>query len=264
MTETFAGFDRADCPGLGALYLLKLKSNLQWCGYYLHAPSQPASTWKGKRAALVAQGWGLAPIYVGQQIVGPGSHNVTAAQGAVDGVQTVNDMQAEGFPLGSTVFLDLENGPPFTSVEQSYVSAWVDTVAHNGYQPGVYCSYQFAQVVYNLRKGVRLWVFHVPSVEKHNNNLMTFPTPLIEQSGFALADIWQREDAAVLTQFGNMLVDLDVATSRDPGAPIPQLVVTAVTGTIKPGDTVTFQTPLTPAPKPDNWFVSLFKRWFNV
>src|SRR5271166_2184048 len=65
----FAGVDRDVFPGLGTMQQLKSNTNLAWTGYYLTpAPSQGRQLWwTGNRASLVAQGWGLAPIYVDQQ-----------------------------------------------------------------------------------------------------------------------------------------------------------------------------------------------------
>jgi hypothetical protein len=36
-----------------------------------------------RRAALQAAGWGIAPVFVGQQVIGPGSHNPSAATGVM-------------------------------------------------------------------------------------------------------------------------------------------------------------------------------------
>jgi hypothetical protein len=109
-----AGFDRSGYPGDPVMSWLKAKTNLQWCGYYLApAPSHPDTTWMTRRAALSAAGWGIAPLYVGQQVTGPGSHNPSTATGTADGAQAAALMSAEGFDAGSCVYLDLENGAPF-------------------------------------------------------------------------------------------------------------------------------------------------------
>ena len=77
----FAGFDRSDYPGDQVMSWLKANTNLVWCGYYLGpSPSHAGTTWMTRRAALAAAGWGVAPIYVGQQITGPGSHNPSTAR----------------------------------------------------------------------------------------------------------------------------------------------------------------------------------------
>jgi hypothetical protein len=93
---------------------LRANTNLTWCGYYLGpAPSHTSTSWMGQRAALLAGGWGIAPLYVGQQIKGPGRHKVSAAQGSADGLDAAHLMQSEGFAAGTCVYLDLEDGPPF-------------------------------------------------------------------------------------------------------------------------------------------------------
>jgi hypothetical protein len=64
---------------------LKANTNLVWCGYYLApAPSHHDTSWMGTRAALAAAGWGVAPVYLGQQITGPGSYNPSLQQGGTD------------------------------------------------------------------------------------------------------------------------------------------------------------------------------------
>ncbi len=216
---TYAGFDRADCPPLDMMARLKKETNLEWCGFYLPAPSQSGVTWRGKRAALTAQGWGFAPIFVGQQVTGPGSKNVTTTQGAADGVRACADMKAEGFPAGSWVYLDLENGPPFTTAQRGYVGAWIDAVRAGGFNAGVYCSYLFAGEVAALRQGVRLWVFHVQTVSPHPVSGKAFPTPDMKACGYPQASIWQRDDEARLWDFGQLACDLDVSIMRDPSAP---------------------------------------------
>lgn len=93
-----AGFDRSDYPGDAVMAWLKANSNLVWCGYYFGvAPSHSGTSWMGKRAQLVAAGWGIAPLYVGEQVIGPGSENPSAAKGTTDGDEAVKFMQDEGF-----------------------------------------------------------------------------------------------------------------------------------------------------------------------
>ncbi|WP_223879189.1 glycoside hydrolase domain-containing protein [Chitinimonas arctica] len=111
----FAGFDTSTFPGVQKMAWLKANTNLVWCGYYLApAPSHPGTSWMGQRAALQAAGWGIAPVYVGQQLSSqPGSHTVTAAQGTIDGNQAAALLQTDGFGPGRWVYLDLENGAPY-------------------------------------------------------------------------------------------------------------------------------------------------------
>ena len=125
----FAGLDTYAFPGDAALAWLKANSNLTWCGCYLApAPSHGDTGWMGRRAALAAAGWGIAPIYVGQQLAGPGSHAVTTAHGAIDGAAAAALMAGEGFAPGSYVYLDLEDGAPFQPPRTDYVTAWAAAV----------------------------------------------------------------------------------------------------------------------------------------
>lgn len=217
----FAGFDRSDYPGDAAMAWLLANTNFKWAGYYLRAPSHPDQSWSGKRAALAAEGWGLAPVYVGQETMGPGSHNVTAAQGSIDGADACARMVVEGFPAGSFVYLDLENPDP---VHQSaYVAAWIDAVVAGGYGPGVYTSFLDAAQIAALRTGARIWAFHVRTVSNHHVPGATFPTPDPSTSGYAGAKVWQLDDSALIScataSSGQLLVDLNSADSADPSAP---------------------------------------------
>ena len=148
----YAGFDRSDFPGALAMAWLRANTNLCWCGFYLPSPSHPGTSWIDADDEAL-DGWGLAPIYVGQQVTGPGSHLVTAAQGAIDGADAAAKMGAAGFDPKSCVYLDLENGPPFGPAQQAYVGAWCDAVSAADFLPGVYCSFMFARVGWFLSDG---------------------------------------------------------------------------------------------------------------
>jgi Domain of unknown function (DUF1906) len=224
---SYAGFDRADCPTLDVMQRLKTETNLAWCGFYLPAPSQAGTTWRGKRAPLVAQGWGLAPVYVGQQVTGPGSHLVTAEQGTIDGAHAAQAMSAEGFPQKSWVYLDCEEGPPFTAARRAYLGAWVDAVEVNGFCAGVYCSFLFAAQVAALRPGARIWAFHVKTTSPHLVGGTTFASPDPATSGFPGATIWQHDDEARI--MGGLAVDLDSSSVRDPSAPVSTTMVEKAT-----------------------------------
>lgn len=218
----YAGFDRADCPDMMMMARLRRETNLVWCGFYLPAPSQRGSTWIGKREPLAKLGWGLAPIFVGQQTTGPGAKTVTAQQGLTDGLRAADALEKEGFPPGTWVYLDLENGPPLSFAEREYVGAWVDAVNAGHYRAGVYCSYLIAGEIAQARPAVRIWVFHlrVKAIIPHSVAGAIFDAPDPAKSGYPGASIWQHDDEARLTQFGMLACDLDSATMPDPGAPL--------------------------------------------
>ncbi len=216
---TYAGFDRDDCPSLDLMARLRAETNLVWTGFYLPAPSNRGSTWRGQRAALRAQGWGLCPTFVGQQVTGAGSHNVSSTQGGADAQRACEAMRAEGFAPGSRVFLDVENGLPFGYAQRAYIAAWIDGVAAGGFVPGVYCSFEAAPIVAVMRPAAKLWVFRVRTTAPHAVDGTQFIAPEPALSGFAGASLWQHDDSALLTRFGGLLVDLDVADTPDPSAP---------------------------------------------
>ena len=220
----FPGFDCSDFPGLAEMTWLKSDSNLLWCGYYLGpAPSHSSTTWMGQRAALAAAGWGTAPLYVGQQIKGPGRHNVNGPQGTADGNDAAALLNTEGFVRGTCVYLDLEDGPPFTAPRTDYVDAWADAIQGAGFLPGVYCSHAFAADVHTLRPSVRIWAFKVETTQEHPFPGTNFPDLHPAGSGYPGAFAWQLGQNCRLSlptaPSRSLLVDLDSAVTPDPGAP---------------------------------------------
>lgn len=219
----FAGFDRSDFPGASEMAWLKANTNLRWTGFYLApAPSHSGTSWMPQRAALAAAGWGMAPIYVGQQIAGPGRHVVSGAQGRIDGNDAISLMNTAGFAPGTTVYLDLEDGPPFKAPRTDYVANWIDAVAAGGFAPGVYCSHGFALDVHALRPAVRIWAYKVETTDPHPVPGINFPDLHPAGSGYPGAYIWQLGQNCQLTLPGapatKLVVDLDTSLTPDPGA----------------------------------------------
>ena len=209
-----AGFDTSGLPGTAKMAAIKTTSNFEGCGFYLGpTPSHPGSDWMPHRAALAAQGWGLAPLFVGQQIIGPGSHNVTKAQGTTDGNNAIQLLHSAAFAPGTFVYLDLENGLPFPDKQKEYVGAWVQAIMTEGtFKPGVYCSHTLANQVHALSPAARLWVFKVPTTATHSIPGPPFPNPAPSGSGFAGAHIWQLDQNGKATLAGGpMVIDLDSA-----------------------------------------------------
>lgn len=220
----YAGFDTYAYPGDAAMAWLRANTNLVWVGAYIEAPSNSAKsygTWEPAIPHLRQTGWGVAPIYVGQQVTGPGARTVTATQGAKDGADAAASMKRLGFAPGSCVFLDLENGAPLGSAQRAYVVAWASAVAAAGWLPGIYCSYQMAPAIGAAVPGARLWVFHVKTTTAHDV-VAPYPEKLPSASGYAGAALWQHDDEAaiVIGPSGRRLqVDLDTAAMPDPSAP---------------------------------------------
>ncbi len=64
------GFDTYAYPGDNAMLAWRQEgAPYEWVGFYLpSAPCHKGDTWSGKRQRLTDMGWGLAVIYVGQQV----------------------------------------------------------------------------------------------------------------------------------------------------------------------------------------------------
>jgi hypothetical protein len=220
----YPGFDTSEFPGMPEMAWLKANTNLVWCGYYLGpAPSHSSTSWMGQRTALQAAGWGLAPLYVGQQRDGPGRHNLSGRQGTTDGQDAARLMTGEGFIGGTYIYLDVEGGLPFDPPRTDYVAAWVDAVNGAGFQPGVYCSHAFAAEVHALRADVRLWAVKVSTTAEHQFPGVNFPDAHPSGCGYSGAFLWQLAENCRLTLPGaplrSPLVDLDTALTAAPDAP---------------------------------------------
>lgn len=239
----YAGFDAAVYPGLPAMQWLRSHSNLAWCGYYLSpAPNlyPPASAWRGRRRELAAH-WGLAPIYVGQQRnVGAGdqfSAVLTVAQGMIDANQAADNARRDGFPAGTCLYLDWEDGSVLGPAAQRYVSAWVAAVHGRGFLPGIYCSHLLGDAMEALmhaaspRQPGRLWCYRVSSTETHplQTPLMHLPQTDPAGSGVIDASMWQHELNAWF-DLPTSLAPADLAVGKSPpghppGPVTPQRIV---------------------------------------
>ncbi|MGJ5065220.1 glycoside hydrolase domain-containing protein [Bradyrhizobium oligotrophicum] len=216
----FAGFDLLSYPGDDTMQWIKSNTNISFVGFYLApAPSRPNSDWMGNYRVLADQGWGFAPIYVGQQELGqPGSHNLTGEQGTIDGRSATDLMFQAGFPPNSIVYLDCEQGGPASNATLEYVGAWVDAVrlSVNTYAPGIYCSYTTVASLLAIRPDIPAWVWHITNPAQG----AIFPTPDPAASGCLQATVWQYFQKTDVTFDGapnpDLTVDLDSASTRDP------------------------------------------------
>lgn len=218
--DAFAGMDCSAFPGMAIMKSLRHRTNLRLTGFYLGpAPEHPETDWMGQRSALVADGWGLVPIYVGQQV---GVGTFSAPQGTVDGQQAASLMAKAGFPPHQVVFLDLENGPPLSEAERGYVLAWAVALRAEFYQPGVYCSHLLAPEIVALVPGVRIWAWRVRTTAEHDVPGTIFSTASPALSGFPAAEIWQHDQNARietgLAASPSLLVDLSTSRTPNPAA----------------------------------------------
>jgi hypothetical protein len=222
----YAGFDKLAYPGDALMAWLKADTNLSFVGFYLApAPSRPTSDWMGRRGTLAAQGWGFAPVYVGQQeATQPGQHVLTAPQGAIDAQDAVSLMNVEAFPRGSVVYLDIEQGGAESAATQAYSCAWIDAVNADGsYHPAVYCSHTTAPSLLALRPGTQLWVWNIAGAVPGPNYPPNLPANNPSVSGVPSATVLQyAQNVSIDLHNGptaKLGLDLDCASIPDPSLP---------------------------------------------
>jgi hypothetical protein len=133
------GFDRDIYPGDAAFPVLR--KTFAFTSFWLSPPpGEKVTTWLGKRDLLRKDGFGFLVLYRGRDsrefkkaVDGP-------AKGALDAQSAATAAKKQGFPSGTIIFLDIEEGGRLPAVYHAYLHAWVDVLLKNGYRAGVYCS----------------------------------------------------------------------------------------------------------------------------
>jgi len=249
---SFAGIDRLAYPGSDFMAGLMQNTNLLWTGFYLApAPSQGNRSWMDHRADLRAMGpgWGIAPIFVGQQHPsGVGSHILTAAQGRQDALTAAQLADTAGLSSGSEaglpgaprIYLDIEIGGNLPLDFLGYVNARCEVIRSDqtSYLPAVYCSFKdTAAQLLRANPDLVVWVFNINQFLSHHDQAFVgtdeFRKPDVATSGFASATAWQwiQNFASLTTTLPNgssrtlPAWDLDVSDVPDPSHPTRQFDV---------------------------------------
>ena len=238
-TSAFPGFDIGLYPGDGSLQAWKYPSSpYRWVGYYLPSPCHRDASFSGKRALITSLGWGTAVLYVGQQdwanmpsiaaTASRASENqavcsaslLSSDQGTAEAADAVAQVRAQGFPDGTTVFLDVEHVSTISQQLLDYYHAWIAGVLADGhYKPGVYAHKANAPTFYGLSfsdvNGVRytppFWI-----ASWSNFSLSSKPGDV----GLAFAQLWQGLGGVNQAYNGITLnIDANVATKVSPSDP---------------------------------------------
>ncbi len=237
------GFDRNDYPGDANLAVLR--KTFEFTGYWLNnPPGAKSNSWSGKRSLIDKAGFGFVVLYNGKiykQLKG----SEVAETGSADGLAAATVAKKEGFPAGTIIFLDQEEGGRLLPEQKEYLFAWVDAVTDNGYQAGVYCSGipvkeqdsgETITTTDDIKSsaGPRQLAYFVANDACPPSPGCTLKAPASDVSGIAFADLWQfaqsprRPDqtnscAQTYNSDGNcyppnlkLHVDLNSATSADP------------------------------------------------
>ena len=236
----FLGFDTHTYPGDEKMRAWKNAPDApyRWVGYYLPAaPCHKGTSWRGKRQTLVDMGWGIAVVYVGQQTwnrtprartpaqVASGKRGgqscsadyLNATTGTEEAVDAIQRTEAEGFPRGTVIFLDIERMERMPTVMRDYYRAWTATVLKDGrYRPGVYVHSHNAKAVYDDVKALfvaagrqeepRFWIASARDFDT---------TKKPEEVGHEFAGMWQGV-IDVVRKVADVALPIDINVSNWP------------------------------------------------
>ncbi len=250
---TYLGFDANEYPGDAALP--RLKQTFAFAGYWLNPPpgeepGEAKNDWAGKRDILLQNGFGFLVLFNGRWQRELKNPDHAASLGASDAKAAAEAARREGFPRGTVIFLDQEEGGSMSPEQMAYLLAWFDGVAAAGFRAGVYCSGipvnegggNMAVTAEDIREHAegRKITFFV-----YNDACPPAPgcvyskiAPAPDDSGVKFAAIWQYAQSPGHRQYtkscratydpdgncyppaasgaGPILLDLDSATSPDP------------------------------------------------
>ncbi|HLV93556.1 MAG TPA: glycoside hydrolase domain-containing protein [Candidatus Acidoferrales bacterium] len=252
--RAYLGFDANDYPGDAALP--RLRQAFTFAGYWLNnPPGTPAGktrtesdTWLGHRAALAQQGFGFLVLFNGRLDRELKPAATASTMGANDARAAAGTAKREGFPSGTVIFIDQEEGGSMDAAQMAYLVAWFDGVTAAGFRAGIYCSgmpsKEGDEVVLTAsyvreNTGGREIVYFVYNDQCPPSPGCVHPAnpPLPRTSGVAFAVAWQfaqsprrrkltRTCSTTYNRDGNCyapglgpgspLIDIDTATSPDP------------------------------------------------
>ncbi len=137
--KSYLGFDRNIYPGDDALPILR--KTFSFSSYWLSPPpGEKTNTWSGKRELLRSQGFGFLILYNGPDSSELKTEAAAKARGVREGEEAAASAKAEGFPAGTIIFLDIEEGGRLPDTYHTYLATWSEVLKRAGYRPGAYCS----------------------------------------------------------------------------------------------------------------------------
>ena len=245
--RSYVGFDRNDYPGDSAM--AELKRIFAFTGYWVvPPPGESNNSWTGKRDVLRGMGYGFLVLFQPNAKNPPGVIENANGMGMRDAARAIAGAMDNGFPRGTVIFLDLEQGGRLPPQQLFYALAWIDAVNASRFRAGVYCSgislneggssVITAEDLREQAAGRKIvyWVFNdmcppAPGCAVSN------PPPMMSASGVPFADVWQYAQtpeerdrtARCAATYGadgkcyapgraasGAFLDLDVADSPDP------------------------------------------------
>jgi len=247
--HSFLGFDRNEYPGDAALPLLH--KSFSFASYWLSPPpGEKSNSWIGKRGVMQAQGFGFLLLYQGHTSGELPYKKDSIEAGLADAHAAAVAARRDGFPEGSVIFLDVEEGGRFFDTYLAYLRSWAESLTKEKFRPGIYCSGivvdegEGSTIISadNIRAHIGVadvvyWVYNDACPPSPGCSVPQNP-PAPSASGVAYASVWQyvrspREKKVArhcrgYASDGNCyasgdaarkwFLDEDVATTNDPSA----------------------------------------------
>jgi len=198
----YLGFDRNDYPGDANLRILR--HTFSFAGYWLNLPPGATNnTWAGKRKLVNDAGFGFLVLFNGRLDKELRKSNDVSTLGRSDATSAIASARRDGFPEGTLIFLDQEEGGRMLPEQKAYLYAWVDAINAGGFRAGIYCSGIAAPegngitviTAEDIRQnaGARKIAYWVTNDACPPSPGCTFPshTPSPSQSGVGFAEVWQ-------------------------------------------------------------------------
>src|ERR1700688_3373715 len=137
--HSFLGFDRNQYPGDDALPLLR--KSYSFASYWLSPPpGEKSNSWTSKRGVMQSQGFGFLLLYQGRTSGQLPYKKDSIEAGLADARAAGEAARREGFPEGSVIFLDVEEGGRFFDGYHAYLRSWAESLEKEKFRPGIYCS----------------------------------------------------------------------------------------------------------------------------
>ena len=199
-TPSYLGFDSNDYPG--DTNLKTLRQTFSYAGYWLNRPpGEKTNQWTGHRNAVQSLDFGFLVLFNGRLFKELKTLPRAGALGTSDARAAVAAATREGFPPGTVIFLDQEQGGRMLPEQKAYLFAWVDGVQAAGFGAGIYCSGMAAVddegvvTAEDIRKnaGARMITYWVTNDACPPSPGCAFPrrSPSPVDSGTSFAEVWQ-------------------------------------------------------------------------
>ncbi len=198
--NSYLGFDSNNYPG--DANLKALRQTFSYAGYWLNnPPGEKTNTWIGHRASVESSGLGFLVLFNGRFFKELKAVPRATALGKSDAQAAVAAAKREGFPAGTIIFLDQEQGGRMLPEQKAYIYAWVDGVNAGGFGAGIYCSGMAAAddggvvTAEDIRKNAagRKITYWVTNDACPPSPGCAFPrkSPSPADSGISFAEVWQ-------------------------------------------------------------------------